>query len=319
MKRDKKCAKPGSNNFAKGHLGCSLAFAILIASWVWAPNASTQQRRDPDAGGQEQIGRLIESLPVGSRVRQEMEKGARGNGIHYAWMDQMRQEGLKRALVRTEFVWRGKPTGVKVSRIVYFSDYDSDCAQISDPGRLSRFSSSGLKAALDKLAVERTVAASWPLIHKRDRTKRGIATIEFFDNEWLPPLPDSLVPAPKMPLAFGEAVGLQDVEAARSLLQSGVNPSERDRALWVALDGNNPCTVNAILKAGADVNMRDKDGATPLIAAARHGSILNAKVLLTAGADVNAKDQKGETALSIAERLNNQQLIELLRTGGARE
>ena len=87
-------------------------------------HARKAQHEDADGispTAHEHIRELIASLPSGSRVREAPEEGARGDGVRYPWMDGMRRAGIKRAFVRTEFVWRGKPTDVRVSRIVYFS------------------------------------------------------------------------------------------------------------------------------------------------------------------------------------------------------
>ncbi|NQS99984.1 MAG: ankyrin repeat domain-containing protein [Candidatus Omnitrophica bacterium] len=54
--------------------------------------------------------------------------------------------------------------------------------------------------------------------------------------------------------------------------------------------------VKQLLKQGADVNAKDKDGWTALIEAAAKGHTDTVKALIDAGADVNAKDKYGETA-----------------------
>jgi hypothetical protein len=68
-------------------------------------------------------------------MRRQLDRGAHGGGVHYPWMDAMRSDGVRLAVAETDFVWFGRPTRVKVTRIDYFSEYDRDCAQISDPVR----------------------------------------------------------------------------------------------------------------------------------------------------------------------------------------
>ena len=54
-----------------------------------------------------------------------------------------------------------------------------------------------------------------------------------------------------------------------------------------------------LLANKADVNAKDKDGATPLLWAAKDGHKDVAELLLASKADVNAKKQEGETALQL--------------------
>ncbi len=71
---------------------------------------------------------------------------------------------------------------------------------------------------------------------------------------------------------------------------------------------NDPKNVAALLDAGTDVNARNADGTTALMAASsvyveRSNPMQNSaiiRLLLDRGADVNLRDNKGETALTIA-------------------
>ena len=55
--------------------------------------------------------------------------------------------------------------------------------------------------------------------------------------------------------------------------------------------------VTILLKAGAEVNTKDKMGATALMVAAQNGHIEIVYTLLKVGAEVNAKYNEGGTAL----------------------
>ncbi|MBR0234443.1 MAG: ankyrin repeat domain-containing protein [Synergistaceae bacterium] len=75
--------------------------------------------------------------------------------------------------------------------------------------------------------------------------------------------------------------------------------------------------VITAIKYGVDVNVKDNDGSTALIRAAREGKAENVKVLIDAGADVNAKDKTGYTALMIAADWGRAEIINILIDAGA--
>ena len=50
-------------------------------------------------------------------------------------------------------------------------------------------------------------------------------------------------------------------------------------------------------KNRAAVNLKDKDGVTPLMTAARQGDLVRVKALISDGAEVNAMTNTGTTAL----------------------
>lgn len=82
-------------------------------------------------------------------------------------------------------------------------------------------------------------------------------------------------------------------------------------------------TAIALIEAGADANAKGDYAETPLIAAAKRGSVNVVKMLLKKGAAVNEKDYYGKTALVHAEDArqlgaNFQQIVKLLEAAGAK-
>ena len=55
--------------------------------------------------------------------------------------------------------------------------------------------------------------------------------------------------------------------------------------------------VRKLLQAGANVNLQDKNGETPLYKASRNGYTNIVRLLLDAGANPNIQDNGGQTAL----------------------
>jgi ankyrin repeat protein len=139
------------------------------------------------------------------------------------------------------------------------------------------------------------------------------------------------------------------IKEVRSLIARGINVNDQDKgfamrtALHAAVEENNLKIVTILLNAGADVNLLDEDGNTPLMMLndetnseiikllVNHGTdpniqnkdgkrsaLLNAamednfkamRILIEAGAKVNLKDEDGDTALDLTDDEKIRQLL----------
>ncbi len=70
--------------------------------------------------------------------------------------------------------------------------------------------------------------------------------------------------------------------------------------------------VRELIDAGADVNVRNKYGATPLQMASQNGHTEIVKLLLAAKADVNAAHTNGLTPLWMASQNGHTEIVKLL-------
>ena len=75
--------------------------------------------------------------------------------------------------------------------------------------------------------------------------------------------------------------------------------------------------LQALLKAGVDVNVADGSTFTALMKAAKKGYIIGVKSLIQAGADVNRRNKEDETALVLAASIGQDRCVELLLNAGA--
>ena len=75
--------------------------------------------------------------------------------------------------------------------------------------------------------------------------------------------------------------------------------------------------VKQHLAAGADVNAKNDNGATPLHGAAFTGRMEVVELLIANGANVNAKDKDGGTPLLHAALSGHREIVELLISKGA--
>ena len=72
-----------------------------------------------------------------------------------------------------------------------------------------------------------------------------------------------------------------------------------ETALYRAAEQSNPLCAMELLKAGADVNIANNDGQTPLMVAVKRGSISLVALLIHSGADVNVVDNNGMNPLAL--------------------
>lgn len=108
----------------------------------------------------------------------------------------------------------------------------------------------------------------------------------------------TLMALPLIGLALGTAVGICRAETtAPNAAQAHVSDPSLDQALMDAAEKGGEEAVARLLAAGADVNAKDKSGATPLHEAARRGHTGAVRLLVEAGADVHAKNGRGATGL----------------------
>ena len=92
------------------------------------------------------------------------------------------------------------------------------------------------------------------------------------------------------------------------------NPSAK---LWDGVYKNNYKMVEEAFKEGADVNMKNDNGAWFLLVASENGNVRMVNLLLEKGIDVNITDDYNNTALSTAVRNAKYDVVELLLEKGA--
>ena len=126
-------------------------------------------------------------------------------------------------------------------------------------------------------------------------------------------------PEDRQASAIRSAIQDNDVAALERVVRQGANPNARDTfGDAVLLDVREPAMAAALVRLGADVNVRDRDdGDTPLIRASRMGIVEIVRMLLAAHADVHARMTSGDTALSEAIRGGHDEVVALLRAAGA--
>ena len=73
--------------------------------------------------------------------------------------------------------------------------------------------------------------------------------------------------------------------------------------------------IKLLLRYGADVDMRDKDGITAIMFASFHGHLGAVQVLLSAGADADYTNKEGRNALQLARSAGHIDIAEVIEVG----
>jgi ankyrin repeat protein len=118
------------------------------------------------------------------------------------------------------------------------------------------------------------------------------------------------------------AARLDRVELVQALIRAGAQVNVKNRyavtPLSLAAVNGSAAVVDALLKAGADANTVGTDGETVLMLAARTGKPEPMRLLLDRSADVNARETwHGETALMWAAAEDHADAVSLLASRGA--
>lgn len=91
----------------------------------------------------------------------------------------------------------------------------------------------------------------------------------------------------------------------------------KQTGLYIVVKQQNSDFTGFLLQKGADANLPDSDGVTPLMVAAQLGWDQGAKWLLAYDAKVDATNHGGETALILATHLRYTSMVKLLIENGA--
>ena len=160
------------------------------------------------------------------------------------------------------------------------------------------------------------------VLSKAIEQNAGAQVVEFLrekgGNEWVISKEEAL----KLSLGFwNDKGGFKSLEEIKEILKKGADLEAKDRdgrtALMKAAMIGDIEGVKSFVECGADFGAKDKYGRTALMKAAYNGHLEVVKYLAECGADVEAKDVDGRTALMKAANWGELDVVEYLAQNGA--
>lgn len=160
-----------------------LSCLILIPSSTSIVLAQTPEQTPAQA---DRISLVLQTLGPDNTLRHALEEGMRGDGIHYFWMDMMKEGGVKQATFVIRF--EGS-TDLKITSVKYLRQYYRYDTAIDDPSRIEQIRSIGLEQSLSSAILNQ---ARGELIEETrahgSRSLCGTLYLNLLDDEVLPVL-----------------------------------------------------------------------------------------------------------------------------------
>jgi ankyrin repeat protein/beta-lactamase regulating signal transducer with metallopeptidase domain len=114
-----------------------------------------------------------------------------------------------------------------------------------------------------------------------------------------------------------------DIEQVKLLISQGADINVKNSngltPLYLASQEGRKDVVELLIDNGADINAKNNNGITPLHRAAREGHKDVVELLISRGADINVKNTRGQTPLDLAQQRGHTEIVELLKNHGAKE
>lgn len=128
---------------------------------------------------------LLKGLEANNTLRYSLEQGARGNGIHEAWMDTMRRYGVKQASFVINVKWKDGVESLKIKNVSFLRHYYRYDTRIKDRKLLQQFRDVGLEQKVRDAILIRAKADLAQRM-KTWRRAKGTLYLNLLDDEALP-------------------------------------------------------------------------------------------------------------------------------------
>ena len=136
---------------------------------------------------------VLKSLQSDNELRLALERGERGSGIRYPWMDKMQQLGIKQVTYVVDYGVKDRMGILQVTSATFFREYYRDDSRIKDRKLLRQIRDSGLEERLHTEilarageAVLRHMKNGKPSSNARPRQGHVTFYLNLLDDEALP-------------------------------------------------------------------------------------------------------------------------------------
>ncbi|MEO0202771.1 MAG: ankyrin repeat domain-containing protein [candidate division WOR-3 bacterium] len=114
-----------------------------------------------------------------------------------------------------------------------------------------------------------------------------------------------------------ESVSRGELSKTKDFINKGADINIKNNngktPLHIAVENEYEDIVKLLLEKNVDVNIKDNEGNTPLHKAVKNGNYFIIKELLKFGADKNIKNNEGKTPFDLAKELGDDEILKLFK------
>lgn len=170
-------------------IAMSVSLAILVSQCLpldtfaqHAPQSQTAAR-----SGDERVRKILEGLEPDNALRLALERGDRGDGLHYVWMDRMKLHGIKQVSFSVYFNWGKRGKKLRVVDARYLRQYYRFDTSFDDRPTIEQIRANGLEHELSDEILRRAKAnLAQRLNSLRSSQSCGTLYLNLLDDEILP-------------------------------------------------------------------------------------------------------------------------------------
>lgn len=166
-------------------------FLILVfsfCSFIFGQDKTSSINQDAEKRIQQILAhsqcRESNQYPGYGEFLKSLKDNERGDGVHYSWMDKMRQLGVKQAHFVVHFSYKNGAYKYKVTQIDYLQEYYCSNGKRISGKLLRQISRSGLERGLKDAIVARIKKYERP--YESGNVKSGEEYHYLLDDEYLP-------------------------------------------------------------------------------------------------------------------------------------